>query len=142
MKKVFGILMVILFGVSLSGCTTNSTIICTKEEENNIKDEITLSFKNDKLKIMTIKTETELDTEKEAESVLNSLNKMYENDKNESGITIKLKQDGTKVYFSISYELAKLSDKMMEDFDYENEKIDKASVVKTYEEDGFSCKKN
>lgn len=133
MKKIFSIVAIALFALTLTGCG-NSTeeLTCTKGTDTAI-----LKIKNNKLVSYTAETTTEFDNET-ALSMAYSTYQMTASAYNSiSGASAEVLKNGNALTVKLTFDFEKMDKETVKDMELDRKAKD---IIKDIEEEGYNCK--
>ena len=128
-------LVMSLIIISLTGCGSNKLVATKKAEDEmmgNYKEEITMTFKNDKVE--TIETIMEFDKEETAQGMYGLLSMGMSMDESGELEGIEFKQDGKKLVITMDAAAYAKSEEASE------EEMTKEALKAALEEDGYTVK--
>jgi uncharacterized lipoprotein YehR (DUF1307 family) len=145
LKKLLGLA---ILGLVLTGCGNKVTCTSKGEDSEFSNAKITMTFSGDKIKKQ--KAEMTMDVSDMLESSNMTIDQLYDAMKgqydefDEKGIKVDLKKGKKSITIIVDIDTTKVSKEAYEEFgmspDEEALNMSKADVIKSFEDEGFTCK--
>lgn len=151
MKKIKGLVIVLLATIVLTGCGSTETLTCSMTEDSsglNMKQEIDIDFKKNeasKVKVSVVAEATDTTIQENWDIFASTLDSQYNTSEKKDGLTITTDNDKDNYKYTISIEVdfAKASDDVLEEYgldDVIGKKTTKKEVKEAAENSGYTCK--